>query len=206
MRQQATVVRFLRRHGRGLRLRGRKIRLFEVSSYCQAFHNLLDSADSASYDAASLCIIDRLDRMGSQLNERLDALSHLNTGASYSGTQNEGLARLSFPTLETVLLWPIFEDCNFGLHSRQSLALRHNDEAQQHDINTEMARVEPGMIEPTLDGNLIHAAMESFLDNVHVKNPILDVQSFKRSIDMCLSLETQCNEQWALLVGNYRTN
>jgi hypothetical protein len=141
--------------------------------------------------------------MGSQLNERLDALSSLNTphvassGSSpASGTQDAALARLSFPTLESILLWPIFQDCNLGLHPHQSLALRRADETQHHSTYAET-------LEPAPDGNLVHAAVESFLENVHVKNPILDVQSLQASIDMCLSSDTQCSEQWALLVSDH---
>ncbi|KAF4456374.1 hypothetical protein FALBO_15427 [Fusarium albosuccineum] len=116
-------------------------------------------SDYSNYDSASLHIINRLDHLEKQMEERFDKL----VGQKYTPPADSFEKPSVFPTshypiAEGILEWPVFEGLELQLHGR-SLALVHQDPP-----NLTNPSIGPGTQDKQPHSGIVEALRDPFLD------------------------------------------
>ncbi|KAK2929015.1 Zn2-C6 fungal-type DNA-binding domain [Fusarium oxysporum f. sp. vasinfectum] len=157
---------------------------------------VFDLDERATFDQASLAIIDRLDRLERKIDAQSQSVMLDIPGQTLPRNQiNQNL--FFFPcTVDKVLQWDVFRDAsspNLTASTQQSLA----SQPQGGNDNAETSWV--GDI---LDRTLCDRWLDNFFAHIHVKNPILDETETRRLVSrLCArGLDWDVESGLALLV------
>ncbi|KAJ9241433.1 transcriptional regulator family: Fungal Specific TF [Paecilomyces variotii] len=150
--------------------------------------------DLSSFDPASLAILEKLDRLeqlirtkpGEEELNRAAALEQETSPIEY-GSPVSNLSYgpdFSMVTIETVLSWPVFRN-RFDSRLDLKALLNRSDPSAAHGRSL---AVDPGPFVENLDLGGCNRLLDSFLERVHIANPILDVPLVRRFVHQaCVS-------------------
>ncbi|KAJ5646394.1 hypothetical protein N7490_002766 [Penicillium lividum] len=160
-----------------------------------------DSTDLTSYDSASLAIIDRLDRLEKSMKTGFSGIRR----ADDAQTKDVTRIAMQYLVLESVLEWPGFSALKLDLKG-QSLALKHDLSSQGLSVpsTAESAALitwlQGGKAEDNDFKSKTLFLCQSFLTNVHSKNPILNQSDFLNDVDHCMKYGFEENGRSCLVL------
>ncbi|KAJ5759005.1 hypothetical protein N7520_006161 [Penicillium odoratum] len=167
-----------------------------------------DSTDLTSYDSASLAIIDRLDRLEKSMNTGFSGIRESQKTpkiADDAQTKDATRIAMQYMVLESILEWPCFSALNLDLKG-QSLALKHDLFSQGLSVpsTAESAALITWLQRGEAEDNNFKSETlflcQSFLTNVHSKNPILNQSDFLNDVDHCMKYGFEENGRSSLVV------
>lgn len=145
---------------------------------------IVSPTDLSSFDPASLLILERLEDLKQCLvSQKRPRTASPETPASYDdGAKPQDLestnVSLGFMNFENVLSWPVFQNrFEERLDSKSRLA------RSEAAISRRFSQPLESMIQINLDIETCKRLLESFLENVHIKNPVLDEADIRRYLE-----------------------
>ncbi|CAJ0551504.1 Ff.00g114340.m01.CDS01 [Fusarium sp. VM40] len=153
--------------------------------------------DKATFDQASLAIIDRLDRLERKIDAQAQAQTQSSPRTAHADSHEIYLHHHLFPlTIDKILQWNVFGDA----HSPTLTALTQQTLASQSQCDNISTNT------PWVGDMLNRTSCDRWLDNffahIHVKNPILDEAETRRLVSrLCAQgLDWNVESGLALLV------
>ncbi|KAJ5132910.1 hypothetical protein N7448_007068 [Penicillium atrosanguineum] len=136
------------------------------------------------FDPASLAILKRLDELEILLQTKTNDPSPLALGdfpstspsgpsgqLSSPGTAERNPRKLPFITVETVLEWPVFDDCGFPRHFHLLNSLEENTHTRGPHISVDLGLHETDRL------------LRAFFDHVHIFNPTLEEEEVEEYVN-----------------------